>query len=362
MTAPSLTTFPAERLHRVGVLVKDLRRAARNYAEIFGIDRWAVSHLGPDRLAATEVHGRPVRHGYRTAVGTTPSGVVTFELVEAGDGESTFKIMRCAQGQGVHHLTLAVTDEEGARAVGDFFAARGVPVAQSGVVDGGLRYVDFDTRAVLGGYHLRLAVDLDGAHPDGVAPPDEEWDLSAEYRRPDGVEPMEISQLHHFGVVVTDVVATVARYADVFGIRSWNFMNWRTEPGRLDNPFYRGAPVEHEYFCGMGFDFRDFGFEIIQPTRGPSHYREDFLREVGEGVHHLQLFYPRDEAHWQRVADWLAPLGIPVVMGSTLRGGATTFYYLDTREALGGWSIESTLRHAGADPAQRVYDFVTTFD
>jgi hypothetical protein len=173
---------------------------------------------------------------------------------------------------------------------------------------------------------------------------------------------MEVSQLHHFGVVVNDVVGSVARYADVFGIRSWNFMNWRTEPGRLDNPFYKGAPVDHEYFCGMGFDFREFGFEIIQPTFGPSHYREDFLREVGEGVHHMQLFYPRDADHWQRVADWLAPLGIPVVMGSTLRGGATTFYYLDTREALGGWSVEATLRHAGADPAKRVYDFVSTFD
>jgi catechol 2,3-dioxygenase-like lactoylglutathione lyase family enzyme len=358
----TMTVFPAERLYRVGVVVADLRAAARNYAEIFGIDRWAVAGLGPERLSDTTIRGRAVRPAYRTAVGTTPSGVATFELLEAGPGESTVNILRCTRGQGVHHLTLAVTGEDDARAVTDFLAARGAPVAQTAVVDGTLRLVDFDTRAVLGGYLLRLAVDLDGSHPDGHPAPDEVWDLSGEYRRPDGVEPIEVTQLHHFGVVVTDVVAAVERYADVFGIRTWNFMNWRTEPGRLDNPFYRGAPVDHAYFCGMGFDFREFGFEIIQPTSGPSHYREDFLREVGEGVHHMQLFYPRDAEHWQRVADWLAPLGIPVVMGSTLRGGATTFYYLDTRAALGGWSIEATLRHAGADPAKRVYDFVTTFD
>ena len=162
-------------------------------------------------------------------------------------------------------------------------------------------------------------------------------------------------------LVFDDVVSKVATYAEVFGISTWPFMNWRNGLGRLDAPFYRGEPVDHGYLCGMGFNYRNFGFEIIQPTWGPSHYRNDFLDVVGAGVHHMQLLYPRDQQDFDEIAQWLAPLGIDVVMGSSLREGATTFYYLDSREALGGWTIEATLRHAGADPAKRIYDFVTEF-
>lgn len=349
-----LPPLPVARLARIGVVVKDLEASARAYAELFGIDTWQVRRHDGNRLEGLTVSGRRVEASYRTATGTLPSGAATFELIDAGRGETTYQYLRCTRQQGIHHLTLELEPGD-LDEVSAHLAARGAPVAQEErFADGSLARL-FDTSQLLGGFYLQVRSEL----ADG--PADEQWDLSSAYDRPGGRGPLEVTQVHHFGVVVRDVRRTVDAYASTFGIADWNFMNWRTEPGRLDTPFYRGRPVDHGYFCGMGFNYKNFGWEIIQPTWGPSHYRDDFLQVVGEGVHHIQLLYPEDADDWAGIVEWLGARGIPVVMGSPLRGGATTFYYLDTRDALGGWTIEATLRHAGADPAKRIYDFTVEY-
>lgn len=352
--------LPVDRLHRIGVVVKDVERAATRYAELFGIDHWTVRSYDTEAGDIVEIGGRSVPARLRTVTGVLPSGVVAFELIDAGQGETTYQYLRCIRSQGVHHLTVRVAGPEQVAELTAELAKRGAPVGQRIRSRHGYDVVQYDTQALLGGYHLQALVES----PDSAGSTDacvEEWDLSSAYQRPGGRAPLDVQQLHHLGIVVRDVVPTVERYADAFGIRTWPFMNWRTEYGRLDAPFYRGEPVDHGYFCGMGFGYRNFGFELIQPTYGPSHYKEDFLDKVGEGVHHMQLVYPEDEEDWAGIVDWMAGLDIPVVMGSQLRGGATTFYYLNTQEALGGWSIETTLRHAGADPSKRIYDFTREF-
>jgi hypothetical protein len=347
--APSL---PVDRLHRIGVVVRDLEAAATAYAELFGIDRWDVRQVDGDRLARLDVRGRPVQARYRTATGALPSGAAVFELIEAGVGETTYQYLRCTRQQGVHHLTLAADPS----AFAEVLRGCGVDVAQTEHFTDGSTATLFDTRELLGGFYLRVE------QPSDVdSEPDERWDLSSSYRRPDGQGPLAVTQLHHLGVVVRDVVAKVERSDGLFGIATWPFMNWRPEPGRLEAPFYRGQPVDHGYFCGMGFNYRNFGWEIIQPGWGPSHYADDFLDVVGEGVHHMQLVYPADADEWDGIVAWLAERGIPVIMGSPLRGGATTFYYLDTRAALGGWSVEATIRSPDADPSKRIYDFTAQF-
>jgi hypothetical protein len=356
VTAPA---FPVDRLYRIGVVVPDLEAAAVRYAEFFGIDSWQVRHYDGNRLDRLVVDGRPVTASYRTATGSAPSGAVTFELIDAGRGETTYQYLRCTKQQGVHHLTVSVADAAALGEITRLMAARGVGIRQSEFFSDSTATHLFDTRALLGGFYLQ--VQQDGGADGAAGNADETWDLSSSYSRPGGRGPLPVTQLHHLGVVVQDVVGTVERYADTFGIPSWPFMNWRNGPGRLDAPFYRGEPVEHGYFCGMGFNFTNFGWEVIQPTWGPSHYKNDFLDLVGEGVHHLQLLYPEDQADWDGITDWLGQRHVPVVMGSSLRDGATTFYYLDTRAALGGWTIEATIRHAGADPAKRIYDFTAEY-
>jgi hypothetical protein len=171
-----------------------------------------------------------------------------------------------------------------------------------------------------------------------------------------------VQGVNHFGVVVNDVMASLERYNDLFGIPSWNIRDWRTEPGLLEGAYYRGQPVNHEYFTGLAM-FRDFGFEIIQPTLGPSHYNREFRDRWGEGVHHMLLNVTADPGEWNSTRDWLASIDVPLAMGADLMGGAAHFCYYDTFETLGGYILEAVLIKGPPDPstaqAEYVIDFAT---
>jgi len=358
--------LPVDRLYSVGVVVKDLGAATRRYAEIFGIDRWEVRRFGPERLTDVLAHGRPVTPGFRTATGTTrvppPSGhplagplsvPVTFELVQPLAGESPFQEFRFVRGQGVSHLALAVQDEAAFEATRRRLAERGIPIAASMTVDGRLRRHFIDTRKTLGGYLVEVRVPLGSTAASGPdlldLAPDEVWDHSGAYTRPDGVGPLPVSGVSHFGVVVHDLMESLRRYHEILGVERWAIRDWRTEPGLLENAFYRGEPVEHEYFTGLT-PFQDFGFEVIQPTFGPSHYNREFRDRYGEGVHHMLLHIETDPEAWDRTRRWLASIGVPLAMGADLMGGATAFCYHDTWAALGGYIVEGVLRRERPDP------------
>lgn len=361
MAATRLEVFPVDKLYRVGVVVKNLETAARSYAEIFGIDRWKVSTLDAKRLSNATVDGRSVEHSFRTATGTSPSGEISFELIEAGEGMSSYKVFRMTRGMGVHDLVLHVAKPGEMDALQDFFAAKGVRCSQSGLIDGAISYYEFDTRALLGGYMVRVICSESGAD----IPADEEWDLSDTYTRPAGVGPIHVPNIGHLGVVVHDLMASVRNYAEFFGIPQWGFMNWRTEPGRLVEPYYIGVagahrPVNHEYFT-TNITVKNFGYEIIQPTFGPSHYKEDFLNVVGEGVHHMSLLTYDNEAEWNAQCAWLDSIGVPVCMGGDLLTGEVHFVYVNGQERL-GFVVESVIFRSQPDFSKFKRDFSLEFD
>ena len=351
--------LPVERLISIGVVVDDLERATRRYAEILGIDTWEVRELGPDRLSDVTSYGRSVAASFRTATGTTvgapresgvapgPDGVpVTFELVQPLSGETPFQEFRFRRKQGISHLTLVSASRAEFAGIRDRLADAGIRVSASMTVDGEVERHFVDTRKVLGGYHVEVVVSDD---PAPALPPDEIWDHSGTYERPEGVGPLPVQGVGHFGIVVHDVVETIHRYHEVLGVEQFRMRDWRTEPGLLDKPFYRGEEVDHEYYTGLG-SFRDFAFEIIEPTFGPSHYNREYRDLYGEGVHHLLLSVTADEELWRRNREWLTSIGVPLAMGSPLVGGSGEFVYYDTADALGGWMLEATCRHFAAEP------------
>jgi hypothetical protein len=129
-------------------------------------------------------------------------------------------------------------------------------------------------------------------------------------------------------------------------------MHWRTEPGWLEDTTTNGQPVTHAYFTGRADVGKNrsgvpFGFEVVQPTFGPSHYKEDFLLKLGPGIHHADLVIPMQEpSEWEAINDWLAENGAPTCMSGWLRNHAALFHYQDTRELL-GYVVEI---HPPADP------------
>lgn len=362
--------IPVDRLHTVGVVVPDLEHATRRYAEILGIDRWEIREFDDTRLHDVTARDRRVSASFRTATGSTvgarreagvspgPDGVpVTFELVQPLRGETPFQEFRYRRKQGISHLKLAVTGREEFAEIRKRLDDAGIRVSASMVVDGVIERHFVDTRKILGGFHVEIEVR--GENTDEVAP-DAIWDHSGTYRRPDGVGPLPVQGVGHLGVVVDDVVESIEGYHRLFGIEQWKIRDWRTEPGLLDNPYYRGEQVDHEYFTGLAM-FKDFGFEIIEPTLGPSHYNREFRDVYGQGIHHMLLSVTADRELWESNQRWLESIGVPLAMGSDLVGGSGSFCYFDTDRPLGGWLLEATCRHFPADPDLARPEYVIDF-
>jgi catechol 2,3-dioxygenase-like lactoylglutathione lyase family enzyme len=345
-----MSLVPVDRLRHVTVVVRDLRAAARSYAEVLGIERWDVVRLTPERLRDTAVQGYAAPFTYATATGANAHGV-TFRLVQPTGGLSTYEQFLITRGEGIHGLCLAAVDERAFAEVRGALGAHGVSVGQAATVDGSVRHYHLDTRAALGGFVVEVEVPLTG---DGAAV-DERWDFTGQIRRPEGVESVQdVPRIFHLGVAVRDLMARLPAYAELLGLSRWSFRHFR--PGTLQRSTVDGEDVEHAFLLALaGFD--DVGFEVIQPTQEPTHYRRHLLDPIGEGVHHLLLLPGADEGRWPAVRAWLESLGAPVAMSGGV--GPATFYYLDTRAKLGGYLVEAIVR-PGEAPRQSEPDY--TFD
>jgi catechol 2,3-dioxygenase-like lactoylglutathione lyase family enzyme len=317
-------------LHHVGFVVRDLEAIAAGWAELFGVEEW---HVSPLEATGATIRGAEAQITGRVAVGKAPWGD-EFWLIEPGPGRSSYKDFQATHGHGIHHLAFCLDDDETATAV-EAFAAEGVRVSQRYELPTA-RVTELDTRTLLGGYFIQL---ITGSLSEGAP-------LHLPERAA-GEGPLPVPRgIQHFGVVVRDVVERVEAYERVFGITDWTVQNWRTEPGSLESPTFEGRPVEHEYFAAASPYDGPLGFEIVQPTLGPSDYKENFLQVVGEGIHHFNMVGLEDHAHWLRLEPWLESIGVRTCMSGLLSGGIAEFYYLNTRSRLGGIAIEAF----GLDP------------
>ena len=95
---------------------------------------------------------------------------------------------------------------------------------------------------------------------------------------------------YHLGIVVRDLEAACARYAELLGVPEWH----RSEVER------QGVPVNPKTAGGRGILHIAFGrvpgmtFELIQPEGQIAH--KVFLDEHGEGVQHIGVWTPDVQA------------------------------------------------------------------
>ena len=254
---------------------------------------------------ATSVPPRDV--GWIGATGGEGNAPVTFELVQPLTGESVFQEFRFVRRQGICHLKLADVSTAELGATRERLQQAGVEEAMAMTVDGRVRRHFFETRAMLGGYLVEIDEVLTQGDPH--PPSGSNWDLGRVAIRPEGVGPVPIFGVNHFGIVVDDVLRSIENYHALLGASTWTIRDWRTEPGSLECPYYRGESVDHEYLTALS-PFRDFGFEIIQPTHGPSHYNREFRDLWGQGIHHMLLDMSTSAVEFEQTRDWLASIGV----------------------------------------------------
>ncbi|MGB4703909.1 MAG: VOC family protein [Candidatus Saccharicenans sp.] len=137
---PAGSTGPlgADKVVQVGIVVKDIEKAARAYAEILGTE--VPTRFLTDTLdkAHTEFRGKPTEARAKLAFIELKN--ITIELIEPVGGPSTWRELLDEHGEGVHHLAFEV---KGMDEKIKLLAGHGLPLIQKGDYEGG-RYAYID--------------------------------------------------------------------------------------------------------------------------------------------------------------------------------------------------------------------------
>ena len=134
-----------------------------------------------------------------------------------------------------------------------------------------------------------------------------------------------LGSVGQIGVVVRDLQKTIEEFWNTLGIGPWSI--WTYDPGVVTDMTYLGEPVEY----GIKIALAQAGavqWEIIEPLWGESIYTE-FLRERGEGLHHVAYFVDEE---WRTAKD-LEAVGLHAILSGFVKG--RSFIYFDTKERLG---------------------------
>jgi methylmalonyl-CoA/ethylmalonyl-CoA epimerase len=140
------------------------------------------------------------------------------------------------------------------------------------------------------------------------------------------VQRLNLPAMSQIGVVVKDLKKTIEHYQNVLGLGPFVV----PEISYCDT-YYHGQPAQFSFkmgFCSLG----TVELELVEPITPPTIYH-DFLKERGEGIHHIGF----DVKDMDEKIQICKEIGINVLqMGRTPAGG---FAYLDT-DKVGGVIFE----------------------
>ena len=116
-----------DKIHHLGVVVRDLEKSMKTYWEEFGIGPWNVWTYTPPFTRETTFLGKPVEHKFRIAEALV--GSMTVELLMHLEGDTLYKHFLAKNGEGLHHIGYGTNDIESELAK---FRKAGIGVTQSG--------------------------------------------------------------------------------------------------------------------------------------------------------------------------------------------------------------------------------------
>jgi catechol 2,3-dioxygenase-like lactoylglutathione lyase family enzyme len=128
-TAEALTN---RTICQIGVVVRDVERAAANWADCLGLPTPEWTLTDPLEVANTVYQGEPTEARAKLAFFAFDN--ISLELIEPVGGPSTWQEFLDTHGQGVHHIAFRVADMDDEVAL---LKAKGMPPAQRGDYTGG---------------------------------------------------------------------------------------------------------------------------------------------------------------------------------------------------------------------------------
>ena len=127
-----MNTLDSTTVVQIGIIVKDIHKTAKHYAEVFGIPEPEVSPIAADAFAKTNYHDRSSMAQAKGAF--FHLGPVEIELIEPVGAPSTWEEFLRTHGEGIHHIAFKTGEMEAAK---KFLASKGMETVQEGGWDGG---------------------------------------------------------------------------------------------------------------------------------------------------------------------------------------------------------------------------------
>jgi len=129
---------------QIGIIVADVEKTARGYAEVFGVPLPQAVPIAVDSFAHTIYRGKPSQAAGRAAF--FHLGAIEIELIQPVGAPSTWEEFLRQRGEGIHHIAFRTAKIDEAQ---DFLRSKGMDLVQSGGWDGG-RYAYLDASGQLG--------------------------------------------------------------------------------------------------------------------------------------------------------------------------------------------------------------------
>ncbi|WP_379132083.1 VOC family protein [Paenibacillus sp. sgz500958] len=124
---------------QIGIIVKDIEKTAKSYADFFGIPQPEAFWTDTQNLAQTELRGEATPA--RAKLAFVDAGQVQIELIQPDEQPSTWREFLDTQGEGIHHIAFAI---KGMKEKIELLGQHGMPLIQKGEYTGG-RYAYMDS-------------------------------------------------------------------------------------------------------------------------------------------------------------------------------------------------------------------------
>ena len=92
---------------QVGMVVRDIRKAMKQYWDVLGLGPWRIHTYAPQTgMTNMTIHGKPEPYGMKLAIAYV--GNTMWELIEPLEGPSIYKEFLSQKGEGLHHVLCTV--------------------------------------------------------------------------------------------------------------------------------------------------------------------------------------------------------------------------------------------------------------
>ncbi len=138
--------IPEKEMVQVGIIVENVEKSARNWAEFLGLENPpAISVARGSELNPTQYNGKPSNATAKLAFFNLDN--ITIELIEPDGEPSTWQEFLDTKGEGIHHIAFNV---KGMETYIENFTDHGIPMIQHGGWDTGeYSYMDGSEKLAL---------------------------------------------------------------------------------------------------------------------------------------------------------------------------------------------------------------------